>query len=404
MQKKSKWRLAPLGMAVLACAGAQAQGGDSPFTFSGFATLGATGTNSSIGEYAMTGQNRGASKSWSGEVDSKLGVQLTAKANQMFSGTVQVLSKQNGDGNFNPEVEWAFAKAQVMPSLSFRLGRMGAPFFAVSDFRDVGYANTWLRPPLDVYGQVPISRFDGGDMIFQTNTGLGSLSAQLFVGKSNAVVQRTDVDFTSMKGFNGTLEMEGGLTLRVGYVRGKLTVKSASLNGLTATLRSVPIAAVSSVGDQLDPNKKDASFAGVGLAWDQGEWLANFEYTQRRTATYVPDTNAWYLTVGHRFGKFTPYATVSQIKQQDSNVNNTIPVGASPTLNALKAGVDGVVAGQYKEQKTQAAGVRWDAYRNVAVKAQLERITPKGPGFFINVPSTFNNRVTVYSLAVDMVF
>lgn len=404
MQKKSKWRLAPLGLAVLACTAAQAQGSDSAFTFSGFATLGATGTNSSIGEYAMTGQNRGASKSWSGEVDSKLGVQLTAKANQMFSGTVQVLSKQNGDGNFNPEVEWAFAKAQVMPSLSFRLGRMGAPFFAVSDFRDVGYANTWLRPPLDVYGQVPISRFDGGDMIFQTNTGLGSLSAQLFVGKSNAVVQRTDVDFTSMKGFNGTLEMDGGLTLRVGYVRGKLTVKSASLNGLTATLRSVPIAAVSSVGDQLDPNKKDASFAGVGLAWDQGVWLANFEYTQRRTATYVPDTNAWYLTVGHRFGKFTPYATVSQIKQQDSNVNNTIPVGASPTLNALKAGVDGVVAGQYKEQKTQAVGVRWDAYRNVAVKAQLDRITPKGPGFFINVPSNFNNRVTVYSLSVDMVF
>lgn len=403
MQKNSKWRLVPLALAGLACVGAQAQSSDSPFTLSGFATVGATGSNADLGVYAMTGQNRGASKSWSGEVDSKLGLQVTAKANQVFSGTVQVLSKQSGDGNFNPEVEWAFVKAQASPSFSFRLGRMGSPFFAVSDFRDVGYANTWLRPPLDVYGQVPISRLDGADMIYQTNTGLGALSAQIFAGKSNAVVQRTKVDFTSMTGFNGTLEMDGGLTLRVGYVKGKLTVGSASLNGLTATLRSVPIPAVVSVGDQLDPNKKDASFAGVGLAWDQGEWLANFEYTQRRTATYVPDTNAWYLTVGHRFGKFTPYGTISAIKQQDSNVNNTIPP-LNAQLAALKAGVDGVVAGQYREQKTQAAGLRWDAYRNVAVKAQVDRITPKGPGFFLNVPTNFANRVTVYSLAVDMVF
>jgi hypothetical protein len=403
MQKKTSWRLAPLALAGLACVGAQAQSNDSPFTFSGFATIGATGTNSSVGEYAMTGQNRGASKHWSGEVDSKVGVQMTAKANQMFSGTVQLLSKQNGDGNFNPEVEWAFVKAQVMPSLSFRLGRMGGPFFAVSDFRDVGYANTWLRPPLDVYGAVPISRFDGVDMIYQANTGMGALSAQFFGGKSSAVVQHTDVDFDHLKGFNGTLEMDGGFTLRVGYVKGKLTVKSASLNGLTATLRGVPIAAVSSVGDQLDPNKKDATFAGVGLAWDQGEWLANFEFTQRRTATYVPDTDAWYLTVGHRFGKFTPYGTVSEIKQKDSNVNNTIPP-LNAQLSALKAGVDGVVAGQRREQKTVAAGVRWDAYRNVAVKAQIDRIKPDGPGFFLYVPTTFSNRVTVYSLAVDMVF
>ncbi|MDM4767599.1 hypothetical protein [Pelomonas sp. SE-A7] len=409
MQKNSKWRLAPLVLAGLACAGAQAQSGDSAFSVSGFATLGMAGTNSDTGQYAIFGQNRGASKTWSGEVDSKLGVQLTAKANAMFSGTVQLLSKQNGDGNFNPEVEWAYVKMQAMPSLSFRVGRMGGPFFAVSDFRDVGYANTWLRPPHDVYGQVPISNFEGADVIYQTNTGLGSLSAQVFGGKAKSMVQRTKVEMKSLVGFNATLEMDNGVSLRIGRLQGKLTVHAATLNSLVAGLRSVPIPSVVSVGNQLDPNGKDASFTGLGLTWDQGEWLVSSEYTQRRTDTYASDTNGWYLTVGHRFGKFTPYGTVSQLKQISSNVDNTIPKSGYPAatqaqLNFLSANVEGVVAGQRRDEKTLAAGVRWDAMRNVAVKAQLDRITPKGPGLLLGVPSNFANRVSVYSLSVDMVF
>lgn len=408
MQKNSKWRWAPLALAALACVGAQAQS-DSAVTVSGFATLGATGTNSSVAQYAIFGQNRGASERWSGEVDSKLGVQLTAKANSTFSGTVQLLSKQNGDGNFNPEVEWAFVKMQAAPSLSFRLGRMGGPFFAVSDFRDVGYANTWLRPPHDVYGQVPISRFDGADVIYQTNTGLGSLTAQLFAGKAKSMVQRTEVDMKSLVGFNATLELDGGVSLRVGRLQGKLTVHSASLNTLVAGLRSVPIPSVVSVGNELDPNSKSASFTGFGLTWDEGNWLVNAEYTQRRTDTYASDTNGWYVTVGHRYGKFTPYATVSQLKQIDSNVNNTIPTAGYPAatqaqLNFLSANVNGVVASQKRDEKTLAAGVRWDFARNTALKAQVDRITPNGPGYFLNVPSSFKDRVHVYSIAVDMVF
>jgi len=408
MQKKSIWRLAPLALAGLVSMGAHAQS-DGAFTVSGFATLGATGTNSDVGQYAIFGQNRGASKSWSGEVDSKLGVQFNAKANQTFSGTVQLLSKQNGDGNFNPEVEWAFVKAQATPSLSFRLGRMGGPFFAVSDFRDVGYANTWLRPPHDVYGQVPISRFDGADMIYQTNTGIGAVTAQVFGGKAKSMVQRTEVEMKSLVGFNATVELESGVSLRVGRMQGKLTVHAATLNALVAGLRSVPIPAVSSVGDQLDPNSKSASFTGLGLTWDQGQWLINAEYTQRRTDTYASDTNGWYLTVGHRFGKFTPYGTVSQLKQVSSNVDNTIPKAGFPPatqaqLNFLSANVDGVVAGQRRDEKTLSAGIRWDVVRNTALKAQIDRITPNGPGMFLSVPSNFSNRVTVYSLAVDMVF
>lgn len=402
-------RLAPLALGVLALS-AQAQS-ESPsmFTISGFGTVGMVKTSTNDADFVISGQPSGATKKWSSDVDTKLGVQVGAKFSDMFSGTVQVLSKHNGDGNYQPGIEWAFVKAQINPALSVRLGRMGGPFFAVSDFRDVGYANTWLRPPQDVYGQVPVSQMDGADLSYQGTLGGSTVTMQLYTGKSDAVFEGVDVHMKRMSGFNATAELDGGFTLRLGHVSGKLSVDSTSLAGLVALLRATPFGAV---GDQLSAVDKKATFTGIGLAWDQGDWLANMEYTMRRTDTYVPDTDGWYVTLGHRFGKFTPYMTVSELKQKDRNVNNVIPAGVvipSPPapfpIADLRAVVEKTLYDQSNQQKSVALGLRWDAYRNVAVKAQYERITPNGPGLFtFPQPAFGTSKVNVYSVSVDFVF
>ena len=396
-------RLAPVALAVAVFA-AHAEGGNDPsFSFSGFATIGVVSTDTNDAQYVIAGQPHGATKSKaSGEVDSKIGVQGTAKLNSMFSGTVQLLSKQDGNGSYTPEVEWAFAKAQILPSLSIRVGRMGAPLFAVSDFRDVGYANLWLRPPQDVYGQVPISHFDGADVIYQMPVGSTTVTAQLFGGKSSAVFEHTDLHFKNQIGFNLTAELDNGLTLRVGHVQGKLTVDSATLSQLVGVLQATPFA---SVGNELDATNKKASFSGVGVSYDQNNIVGSFEYTKRKTDSYVSDTTGWYATLGYRFGKVAPYLTVSQVKQDSNNVNNTIPTGLSPQLNVLKATVDGTLASQALNQKTTGIGVRWDFFRSMALKAQYESVRPDGPGTFAQPGATFGTgRVNVYSVAVDMVF
>ncbi|HEY4083367.1 MAG TPA: hypothetical protein VGM81_21980 [Burkholderiaceae bacterium] len=396
-------RLAPLALAVAAL-GAQADGGNDPsFSFSGFATVGVVSTDTNDAQYVIAGQPHGATKSKaSGEVDTKLGVQGTAKLNSMFSGTVQLLSKQDGNGSFTPEVEWAFAKAQILPSLSVRVGRMGSPLFAVSDFRDVGYANLWLRPPQDVYGQVPISHFDGADVIYQMPVGSTTLSAQVFGGKSSAVFEHTDLHFKNQVGFNLTAEFDNGLTLRLGHVQGKLTVDSATLGQLVTALRGTPFA---SVGDEIDATNKKASFDGIGASYDQNNIVASFEYTKRRTDSYVADTTGWYASLGYRFGKVAPYVIVSQVKQDSSNVDNNIPTGISAGLTTLKLTVDGTLASQALNQKTTGVGVRWDFYRSMALKAQYESVRPDGPGTFTQPAATFGTgRVNVYSVAVDMVF
>ena len=389
------------GLATSAQAQAQAE---SIFSLSGFGTVGVVGTSKDGAEYVVPSQIRGADKSWSGEVDSKLGVQMGARFNSQFSATVQVLSKQDGRGRFTPQIEWAFAKWQATPGLAVRAGRMGGPFFAVSDFRDVGYANTWLRPPIDVYGQVPVSHFDGADLSWQTSVAGKALTLQVIGGRSSSYVERTKVEIDSLVGFNATIELVDGLSLRLGHVTGKLTVNSGSLNDLVGVLRRTPFAGV---GNQLDPNDKRASFSGLGLTYDQGNWIVLAEYTKRKTETFIPDTTGWYTTLGYRVGKFTPYATLSRLKTDDSNVNNTIPGSVVlPGMQApLRAYVDGATAAQSTPQKTIGLGVRWDGLRNVAVKAQIDSIKTTGAGQFYNADASFSNkRVNVYSLAVDFVF
>lgn len=73
-------RAVPLAVA-LSCFGAQAQSEESAFSFSGFGTVGLVGTNTDKAQYVIPGQLRGGDKSWSGEVDTKLGLQLTGRLN-----------------------------------------------------------------------------------------------------------------------------------------------------------------------------------------------------------------------------------------------------------------------------------------------------------------------------------
>ena len=89
---------------VSTAAHADATSWDPSWAFSGFGTVGYVQTNTDVGLYSGPGQEGGASKEGTLGVDSKLGGQVNAKANNVFSATVQAISQRNGNGNFKPEV------------------------------------------------------------------------------------------------------------------------------------------------------------------------------------------------------------------------------------------------------------------------------------------------------------
>lgn len=440
----NKLRRLPLAAAaLLVCFGAQADytSPDGDFRLSGFGTLGAVRSSTDDAGFNYPGQGKGTGKTVSLNADSKIAIQGTYNITPTVSATTQVMTKINADGDYVPNIEWIFAKWKVTPALTVRAGRIGAPFFMVSDFRDVGYANTTVRPNLDVYGQVPVSQFEGADISYQAHLGSVSLTSTLWSGVSRsdyALANPDERDPSKVKlsrslGLNLVAETDMGLTFRFGHTQGKLDASSTTGSQLTALAQGLagglpdPFGAgAAQTASLLTVNKVDASFTGIGVSYDSGEWLLNTEFTKRKTDSYISDSTGWYVMVGRRISNFTPYVGVSRLKTDERASNPVVvPPNAggfatpNPLLGGLSAfqasallsgGVDGILNTQKIDQRTATLGVRWDAMSNLAVKAQWDHIRKpaNAQGLFFD-PSDSNfvaekRKVNVVTLSVDFVF
>jgi hypothetical protein len=187
--------------------------------FSGFGTLGLTRTDTDSSDFIRDAEAGGATKDVSANVDSNFGLQLTGTATPWLSATVQMLSAERSQSYMATELEWAFVKVTPLDGLTLRGGRMALPVFAVSDSRNVGYANNWLRPPGEVYGLALISRLDGADASYSMALGSSTLTATAMAGKSTLPKRNsTDLSTDNLRGLNLLWETEG-VTVRLGQVR-----------------------------------------------------------------------------------------------------------------------------------------------------------------------------------------
>ncbi len=458
MSDKKLRRLPLAAAALVACVSAQAeyQSPDGNFRMSGFGTLGAVHTSTNDVYFNYPGQGGGAGTTPDLSPDSKLAVQGTYKFTPTFSGTAQIMTRYDANSEYVPTVDWLFAKWQVTPALTVRGGRLVAPNFMISDFRNVGYANTTVRPNLDVYGQVPVDQLEGGDVTYQHVLGSTTINATFFAGDANAdytsafrkgatALAPSSFSLKKTKGINITAEMDNGLTLRGGYSRSKINITSDSIVALqssAATLLAIPSGAFSgagayfnNLGTQINTQVNNAlivqngnvSFTGFGATYDQDNWIISGEYTKRRSDNFVSDTTGWYGLVGYRVNKFTPYFGLSKLSVNSANVSASTIAPAAVTGNATidgnlntyaaaaNSGIKGYLDVEKLAQRTITLGTRWDVMPNLALKAQWDQIHKPADSwglFFTKDPSTaeaqsfLNNRrkVNVLSVSMDFVF
>lgn len=129
------------------------------FMFDGFGTLGLVHSGEQEADFVanpLRSDGAGFTREWSSEVDSRLGLQLTAALTKKLTAVVQVIVEQRHDDHYQPTLEWANLKYSFTEDFSVRFGRTALPTFASSDFRKVGYASPWVRPPVELYSLVPI--------------------------------------------------------------------------------------------------------------------------------------------------------------------------------------------------------------------------------------------------------
>lgn len=378
----------------------------------GFGTLGVTHSSSNQADFtasALTSGDAGYSRSWTPAVDSRAGVQLCVNFSSSWSAVVQLVSERTERDGYAPVVEWANLQYHVTPDLSVRAGRIALPLFLTGDSRKAGYSMPWVRPPVELYGAIPLSSSDGVDASYRWQLGDINNVTQVFYGRTDLPLTPTArVQAHALKGLSNTA-VAGPLTLRATVLEAHLSVGLAQ--SLFDGLRQFD-GEGTQLAQRYELQDKPAYVASLGFVYDPGKWFAMGEIGRLNARSYLGDKTAAYLSAGYRYGDLTPYL-VYGISRPNTPTNSAgldlseQPERRAATAAQLNAGLNQLLAA-IPRQYSVSAGVRWDLLPNYALKLQYDRITPQqgSSGTFINVQPGFRagQPIVVLSAALDFVF
>src|SRR3954470_7689265 len=103
-----RFRISTIALAVAATLPSLASAVD--FSYSGFSTAAYAQTDTDEAQVGYSGQPNGIDSDGSFGIDSKLGVQVTAKFNEMVSATVQGVAYADLTGDWEPHLDWAYVR------------------------------------------------------------------------------------------------------------------------------------------------------------------------------------------------------------------------------------------------------------------------------------------------------
>ena len=336
----------------------------SMFSISGFGTLGVSHSSLDTADFISTAfepNGAGHSHNYDFTGDSKLGVQLTGQFTQQLSAVVQVVSQHQYDNSFTPYVEWANLKYAFTPDFSVRVGRIELPTFLNSDYRDVGYANPWIRVPGEIYDAVPITNSDGADVSYRFHIGEIANTIKLLYGHSSFYVSPGfKAQVQDIAAVFDTIEYQA-FTAHFGMLHAKIS------------LSVLP--------------QESATGYSMAAGYDPGTWFVQAELARITVNQITPGYFSGYVSAGYRINKFTPFVTYAQ----------AYSLGHSTMVPNLILG-----------QKDASCGVRWDFRKDMDLKFQYDHVwlPSNSTGMFTAVQPTFQlgSGTNVLSVALDFVF
>lgn len=398
-----------------------AEGSSITNRFSGFASIGlATNDNPDLVFRRDVIQTEG---SYDGNVewrnDSILGLQWQTQWSYQFETTVQFVLKDRLENTLDNALEWGFLRYRPADGLDIRVGRVGTDIFMLSDYRQVGYALPWVRPPVDTYGLLSFYHFDGIDVNKRFDLYDGTLNIKAFYGKSDQkypLDHNKSVDYRLIfQGAGTTINWEKDeWKLRYSYATVK--VNNNNPNPLIDTLLAVspywPEA--SGYAERFYTKAKRLKYNQVGMAYDNNIWSVQAETTQLNSdAGIISGTRHFYLSVGRRFDEFTVYAMKGFVHSLNTPADIPAPQGLPPPLSQqfaiLADATEQALNGSRSSQHSVSLGVRWDFASKMALKLQAEHfnLDRDGAALWLKVDSTTPNQnqtANVLSISMDMLF
>ena len=262
----------------------------------------------------------------------KLGIQMTFEVAENMDLTAQLVTR--GVDDYEISAEWAYLNWEVNNELDLRIGRQRIPYYLLSEYLDVGYAYPWVAPPIELYN-LPTQQVDGLGANYAVNVGDWNLSVQAYAGQARAYTTLLESEFVTNQAWGGAFFAETGpWTFRLGYTQSNLeiasldiggdgytlglaidgvnelaqTIEAASSGGLTALYGEVPQMAETHRG-----KNERTEYTSAAFMYDDGKLLVMGEIANLTLDQLAaPASDAGYLTVGYRFGKWMPHVTFSK--------------------------------------------------------------------------------------------
>jgi hypothetical protein len=408
-------------MLLAALAIRPAFGGDAiDWSFKAFGTLGAVGTDTDqLGFRRDYTQDTAATRDWSVAIDSRLGLQIDADYGNTLHAAVQFVARNHAGAFVEQNLEWAYLRWRPRDDLDLRIGRLGLDVFLLSDYRNVGYAFPWIRPPEEFYFPLFPYHFDGADIAQRFGLGEGFLTVKGFAGYNltDVLPSYSPVFGLETLMFGGSLAFESGdWRTRLGYAQLRAlndTLQVPTLRTLFNTLQNPLINALwpgaAALGNDFSIQGRQIQYTSVGLAYDDGLWPIQAEAAYIHSeANQLPGMANAYLSVGRRFGAVTLYSLFGIAESLHAHADVPEPLVPAPDLVSLRNYVDGLLNGNHMDQKSLSVGLRYDVYENIAVKAQWGHFwLGNGSTLFWLDPTVSSPgaiEVNVWSFGVDFVF
>ncbi|MCB1928817.1 MAG: hypothetical protein KDH17_12380 [Rhodocyclaceae bacterium] len=389
---------------ALAIVASEASADTGEWRISGFGTLGMVRPTEGDASLLRNGINTSGRDGVDFGADSVIGLQAGRSLASGIDVTAQMVVREDQNGNVEPRLAWAFVRFTPLADLEFRIGRMRAPFFMFSESLWINYANTWVRPPTEVYGLNPFSDLDGADMMWHSRIGGYDLELRPYIGRSSLERRVRRATLKRIVGMNLSVYRDDySFFLAHAESPFSLPWSDPIFIAVDAALRASPFFAAAS---DLSGSDGYARFDSIGMQWDNGEYLASAEYARRAVNRYIPSAHGWQLTLGRRVGTFTAYGVLA--RQTEDEPASSADLSSVPPLQSA---LDLFNATRNTAQKSATVGARWDFHRNAALKLEFThaKVADDSLGSFFPVDGSgtilfSGRRINLFSASVDVSF
>ncbi|MFM9912291.1 MAG: hypothetical protein ACKVN9_02010 [Methylophilaceae bacterium] len=360
--------------------------GESRLSFRGFGTLGIACFSAKGYDYEREERPDGPGKSRTcdAKLGSTLGVQVDATLSENVQATLQATSYHRADDSFTPEVTLANLSWNLGDGVGIRAGRMQWPMFLASEYRNVLFAQPWVRPPVEMYNRASAYSIDGIELNKHTN--FGDWAAEFYGG-----VAHSGFDIARVDGTDDTDQLSTNFAyLNARFKRGDWQFNGGLMGGNVSYANPQLNAALSllstNLAKELENEDKSLFFLTLGTRYENDLWLLQSEFMYRSNDSLYRDQYAAYLMAGRNFGKWMPYTILSRgwSESQGKEDKATTPFEhnlAKTLVNFTK-----------KDRTSFSLGLSHTLSEKAILKLQAEWIKPDGGTV---VPGALEHMLTI---------